>query len=227
MRDHQDAQAGVLLGAVHALGHDAQRVHVEARVGLVQHGELGLEQFQLQHLGALLLAAGEALVHGTGGELRVHLEPLHGLGQFLGPGADGRGLAVYLGFGGAQEIGHRHARHLHRVLHGQEQAGLGALVRRHRQQVLAVQQHLAGFHLVLGVAGQRVGQRGLAGAVRAHDGVGLPRVDGQVHAFEDLLAAVLGFDRGVQVLDFQRRHLTSPPKRLSWLRFRRGRACGR
>jgi hypothetical protein len=42
---------------VHALGHDAQRVDVEARVGLVEDGQLRLEQRHLEDLVALLLAA--------------------------------------------------------------------------------------------------------------------------------------------------------------------------
>jgi hypothetical protein len=40
--DEQDAQVGGLLGPVDALGDDAQRVDVEAGVGLVEDGEAGL-----------------------------------------------------------------------------------------------------------------------------------------------------------------------------------------
>ena len=54
-------------------------------------------------------------------------------------------------------------------------------------------------HLVGGVAHERVGERGLARAVRAHQGVRLALLHGQVDAVEDL--AVLGAD--VQVLDLQ------------------------
>ena len=203
MRDHEDAELVGFLGAVHAFGHDAQGVHVQAGVGFVKDGKLRFQQFELQHFGALLFTAGEAFVHGTGGELRVHLEALHGCGQVLGPLANTGSLAVDFGLGGAQEVGHGHARYFDRVLHGQEQAGLGALVRSHLEDVLAVEEGLAGVDHVLGVAGQRVGESGLAGTVGAHDGVGFAGVDGQGGTLQDRLDAFLGFDVDVQVLDFE------------------------
>ena len=57
---------------LHAVGHDAQRVDVEARVGLVEHGQLRVEHGHLQDLVALLLAAGEALVQVALTEGGVH-----------------------------------------------------------------------------------------------------------------------------------------------------------
>ena len=60
--------------------------------------------------------------------------------------------------------------------------------------------------LVLRVARDRVGERGLARAVRSHDRVGLAGVDGEVDALEDLLGPVLGGHRDVQVLDLQGGH---------------------
>ena len=54
----------------------AQRVDVEAGVGLVEHGDVGLEQRHLEHLVALLLAAGEALVQVALLEAVVHAEAL-------------------------------------------------------------------------------------------------------------------------------------------------------
>lgn len=80
---------------------------------------------------------------------------------------------------------------------------LALLVRGHLEDVFAVEQHLSGIDHVLGVARQRVGQRGFAGSVRPHDGMGFTGVDGQVHAFEDRLDAVLGFDVRVQIFDFK------------------------
>ena len=118
MRDHENTELVGFLGAGHTFGDNAQRVNVKAGVGFIEDGELRLEQFELQHFGTLLLAAGETLVHGTGGELRIHLQALHRLGQFLGPRADGRSLAVDFGFRGAQEVGHRHTWHFNRILHG-------------------------------------------------------------------------------------------------------------
>ena len=57
--------------------------------------------------------------------------------------------------------------------------------------------------LVGGMAHERVGERRLAGAVRAHDRVHLVRVHGEVDALDDL-GAVL--ERDVQVLQFQQCH---------------------
>ena len=94
-------------------------------------------------------------------------------------------------------------------MHSQEQPCAGALVDFHVQQVLAVQQNLALGDFVAWVAGNSVGQGGLAGAVRPHDGVGLAGVDGQVDAVQDrlrILVLISGDDLRVQVLDFQSAH---------------------
>src|SRR5690606_15500057 len=57
VRDEQHAESGVLPGAVDPLGHDLQGVDVQARVGLVEDRDRGLEQLELEDLVALLLAA--------------------------------------------------------------------------------------------------------------------------------------------------------------------------
>jgi hypothetical protein len=59
----------------------------------------------------------------------------------------------------------------------------------------------------LGWPGQGVGQGGLAGPVRAHDGVHLAGVDGEVDALEDVLGTVLGLNVDVQVGDLKSCHL--------------------
>ena len=180
---------------VDALGDDAQRVDVEAGVGLVEDGDLRLEQLELQDLVALLLAAGEALVDVALGEGRVHLQPRHRLLLLLDPQAQLGGLAADGGGRGAQEVRDRDAGDLDGVLHRQEDAGAGALVDGHREDVLAVEGHGAAGDGVLRVAGDGVGQRRLAGAVRAHDRVGLAGADRQVDAGEDLLAVgAVGLD---------------------------------
>ena len=203
MRDHKDAELVGFLGAVHTFGDDTQSIHVQTGVGFVEDGELRLQEFKLEDFGAFLLTAGEAFVHGTGGELRVHLESLHGRRQILGPLADTGGFAVDFGLGGAQEVGHGDTRHFDRVLHGKEQTGLGALIGGHLEDVLAIKEGLAGVDHILGVTGQRVSEGGLAGAVGTHDGVSFAGVNGQVGALEDRLDAFLGFDVDVQVLDFE------------------------
>ena len=61
-----------------------------------------------------------------------------------------------------------------------------------------LEEDLALGNLVLGPARDHVGQRALAAAVRAHDGVHLAGVYGEVHASEDLGVR----DGHVQVTDF-------------------------
>ncbi len=201
VRDEQDAGLAGGADPVDALGHHPQRVDVEAGVGLVQDGDPGLEQLELQDLVALLLSAGEALVDAALGEGRVHLQPGHGLLLLLDPEPQLRGLAADSGGGRAQEVRHADAGHLDRVLHGQEQPGAGALVDGHREDVLAVERHGAAGDLVLRVTGDGVGQGRLAGAVRPHDRVRLAGADGEVDAGEDLLV----LDADLEAADLQRR----------------------
>ena len=53
--------------------------------------------------------------------------------------------------------------------------------------------------LIVGLAGEHVGERRFSRAVRAHDRVHLARLDDEIEALEDFLAV----DLDVQVLDFQ------------------------
>ena len=80
----------------------------------------------------------------------------------------------------AQRIGRRaqerqagDARDLHRVLEGEEHALGGALVGLHLEDAFAVPEDVALGHLVVVAAGEHVGERRLARAVRPHDGVHL------------------------------------------------------
>ena len=57
-----------------------------------------------------------------------------------------------------------------------------------RQDALPVQQDIAARHLVVRVAGDGVGQRALAGAVRPHQRMHFALADGQVDALQDRLA---------------------------------------
>ena len=209
--DQQQAGLAGRADPVDALADHPQRVDVEAGVGLVEDRDLRLEQLELHDLVPLLLAAGEALVDVALGERRVHVQLLHRAAQLAGPGAQLRRLAVDRGLRGTQEVRHRHAGDLDRVLHGQEQAGAGPLVDGHRQHVLAVQRDRAAGDLVLRVARDGVRQGGLAGAVRAHDGVRLARLHGQVDPGEDRLQVALGqLDRHLQVADLQGAHGITP-----------------
>ena len=77
--------------------------------------------------------------------------------------------------------------------------GGGALVRRQRQQVLPHERHAALGHFIAVAAGQHIGQRRLAGAVRPHDGVHLAGTDAERQALEDLLAV----NFGVKIVDLE------------------------
>ena len=59
MRD-DDLRVVVAPEPVHAVGDDAQRVDVEAGVGLVEDGQSRIKHRHLQNLVALFFAAGEA-----------------------------------------------------------------------------------------------------------------------------------------------------------------------
>ena len=95
-----------------------------------------------------------------------------------------------------------------RVLEREEEAALCALVGPQLGHVVAVEEDLPLGDLVGRVAHERVGERGLAGAVRAHDRVHLVRGHGQVDTLDDL-GAVL--QRDVQVLDLELRQRFVPP----------------
>jgi ABC-type branched-subunit amino acid transport system ATPase component len=80
---------------------------------------------------------------------------------------------------GAHEGHHRHARNLDRILEGQEQPGRRARCRLQRQNGRADQRRAAARDRIAFAAGQHIGERGLARAVRAHDGVHFAGGNGQ------------------------------------------------
>jgi hypothetical protein len=75
-----------------------------------------------------------------------------------------------------------------RILKGEEESGAGALIRRKRQHVLAVELDASAGHLILRMAGNREGERRFAAAVGAHERVNFSRLDREVDPFEDFLA---------------------------------------
>src|SRR4051794_15641723 len=182
--DEERAGGAGLADPVDAGGDDLERVDVETGVGLVEDRELRLQQLELEHLETLLLAAGEALVDRALLERRVDVEPLERAVEVLDPRAELGCLARDSGDGGAQEVGDADAGHLNGVLHGEEETGTGALVDAHGEDVFAVERHRALGDLIARVAGDGVGERRLAGAVRPHDRVGLTLLDGEVDALE-------------------------------------------
>ena len=182
---------------VHAVGDDPEGIDVEARIGLVQDGELGLEDRHLEDLVALLLAAGEPLVDRSAHEAPVHLDELHLLlgeleevhrVELVEPA-----LAAQRVERGAHEVEVPDAGDLHGVLEGQEDPGGGAVLGQHRQQVLPLEEDLAGDVVGL-VAGEHVREGALAGPVRPHERVHLARLELEAEAAEDLVVADLGVE---------------------------------
>ena len=195
---------------VDALRDDLERVDVETRVGLVEDRDARLQHRHLQDLDALLLPAGEPVVQVARRELARHLQVLH-RGEEVRAELGDRHRVVLAAVTrlalrvdrAAQEARDRDARDRVRVLEGQEEPALRALVGPQLDEVLAVEQDLALGDLVGRVPHQRVGERRLARAVRAHDRVLLVQVDRQVDALDDLGAV---FERDVEVLDLEQCH---------------------
>jgi hypothetical protein len=202
MRHQHD---GVVLAGepVHALGDDAQRVDVEARVGFVEDRQRRLEQGHLQNFVALLLAARKAFVDAAVEKLGAHVEQLHLLAHqvvelervelvLAAPGLHGV-------VGQAQELAVADAGDLDRVLEREKDAGARALFRRQREQVAAFVAHPARGHRVPRVAGQHLRERALAGAVRPHDRVHFAALYDEVKALQDRVSV----DARAQAANFE------------------------
>src|SRR3954453_5523125 len=221
--DDQPAHAllGVELG--HALGDGAQRVDVEPGVRLVEHRDLGLEHRHLEDLGALLLAAGEAVVEMAGGERAIDVEHLDGVLELGAELLDvDRVLLAARVDRHPQEVGDRDAGDGDRVLEGEEETRVRAVLGVGLGDVLALEADRALGDLVVRVAQDGRGERRLAGAVGPHQGVQLALADAQVDALEDL--AIL--DADMEVADLQVSQRWSP----SWERVQRAwcpAACAR
>ena len=83
-----------------------------------------------------------------------------------------------------------------RILECEEEAALCALSSAPMSRTLSPSaEDVAAGDLIGGVTGERVGERGLAGAVGAHDRVHLIRVHRQVDAADDLRAVRLRWRR--------------------------------
>src|SRR5699024_6523837 len=80
----------------------------------------------------------------------------------------------------AQQIEVGYARNLDRVLEAQKQAFAGAFAGVEIKQVLAVVGHAAGGDGIVLAPGQDTGERGLARAVRTHDGVDFAGCDVEI-----------------------------------------------
>ena len=177
---------------VHALGHDPDGIDVQAGIGLVHDRDGRLEQRHLQDVHALLLAAREPDVEGP---LHDVLADLEGGGGFVDLLHEGRCrqllLAALLALRVQRRAKEGHgadAGNLDRILEGQEHAGGGALLGRHLEDVLSIEDDLAALDVVVRLAGDDIGQRRLAGTVRPHDRGDLAVPDGEIEVVEDGVA---------------------------------------
>ena len=161
---------------VDALGDGPQRVDVEARVGLVEHRDLRPQQRQLQQLHPLLLAAREAVVEVTAGEVLRDVGQRH---RLLG----GPGEVFDLDLRSSPRASRWALMIIRRYLETETPGiatGYWKAMKRPACErslgvglgdVLALEGDRALGHLVGGMAHDRVGERRLAGAVRPHQGV--------------------------------------------------------
>src|SRR5258708_8360276 len=85
---------------------------------------------------------------------------------------------------------------------GEEQGWPGGVVSFEFENGFAMQQDVARRDHVVGVASNRLGERGFAGAIGPHDSVDFAAVDRERKALDDGLFA----DGDVQVFDFELRH---------------------
>ena len=186
VRDDDERAVAALAVHVHAAGNHGQRVHVKAGVGFVKEGQFRLKQQQLQHFELLLFAAGKAHAQLAVQVGRVHVQFL---GQFLHVLAEL--LALHVADArttcgnGAQEAADGHAGNLDRRLEAQEKARVRALVSGQVCDILAIERNFAAGYRIFRVAHDHVAKGGFAGAVRAHQHVGLTCAHGQVNVVQD------------------------------------------
>ena len=184
MGDDDEGTVHGLLVLLDTLTYGTNGIDVEAGIGLVEDCEGRLQHEELQDLCLLLLTAGEADIEITIGIARIHIEDLHRLLHLLLEVPEADVLACSLLQSRADEVTEGDARHLERVLEGQEHTELCSLISRLRRDVLAVEQDLSADDLVLRVAHQCVSEGGLTGTVRSHQDMGLTGIYGKVQAVE-------------------------------------------
>ena len=190
------------LQLVYSLGHDAQGIDVEARVGLVEDAEAGLQHGHLEDLVLLLLTAAEAFVDRAVGQLAVELHEstllAHELEELIGGQGSKAAILALLVDGGTHEVDHAHARYLYGVLEREEQPLVAAVFGRQLQQVLSVKLYGTLRHLVGGMSHKHVAQCTLSRTIRAHDGMYLTGAHLKVYTLQYLFA----IDAGMQVAYF-------------------------
>ena len=160
----------------------------------------------MQDLVALLLAAGEAHVDAAAQHVLLDAESGRDLAHALEKLWRRKlRLSAFLALRVERRAQERHggdAGNLQRILKGEKKTPRGALVRIQREDIRAVEQHLALGDGVTRLAGEDISERRLAGPVRTHDGVHGTWLDRQIEPVENPLAVHLD----VEILDFEERH---------------------
>src|SRR5437773_3777411 len=184
-------------------------------IRLVQDAELRLEDCHLEDFVFLLLATGEAFVQPAlherlveAEELRLVLDEAHEIHRIdllepaiLPDRVEGR----------LEEIRVAYAGNLDRILERHEDAFPGAVLRLHREQILALEPSRAPRDLVGQAPGQDLREGRLAAPVRAHDGVDFSGPDREIDSLQDFLPRYLH----LQILDLEHRRVLRPSQSLS------------
>ena len=187
VRNHDGGIVGAF-ECVHPLRHNSQGIDIESAIGFVEDAQSGFEHRHLENFVALFLTARKTLVHGTRRQFVVELD--HGAlfaHQFQKFGcAKWLLVKIFALFvdGGTHKVDHRHTRYFHRILKTEKQAFVGAVFRRKRQQIFAIEFHFASGHGVSGVAGEHGAQRTFPRPIRTHNGVHFSRANGEVDSFQ-------------------------------------------
>ena len=199
MSDDEDAHFGAA-DFGDALAGETNGVGVEAAIGFVEDGELGLQHGELEDFSPFHFAAGEAVVDVAAGEFGIHFELFHFRFQFLAEFAHGDELFAFfaigaadVGGGMAEEVGHFHTGDGHRALEGRGRFRGGQLIGFHFQHIVRFtvgvdELDFAFGDVVAGMAGDGVAEGAFAGAVRTHESVNFAAAELEVQAFEDGLA---------------------------------------
>ena len=105
---------------VYSRCHNAQRIHIQAAVCLIQNCKLWGKHSHLENLVTLLLSTGEAHIHPSGSKGRVHLHKSHLLLHHLKvlgclKRLQSLGLSVLI-YGCLHKVCYGYSRYLYRVL---------------------------------------------------------------------------------------------------------------
>ena len=191
MGDEQHGLVGLTHDAVDAVANHAQRIDVEAAVGLVENRKRGIDDAHLHHLVAFLLAAGESDIHRTLEHIHIHAQCARLLARDFQEFAAGQwSLAAMLALRIqrlAQELDVGNAGDFDRILEAEEQAGSSAFMRFEGQQIFAVEGHRSFGHFIAGPPGQHITERRFARAIGAHNRMDFARVQTERKPLQDRL----------------------------------------